>query len=561
MRPAELPADVRENEGLQAEAAVFDALRDSLEDRYTVFHSLAWKDATRRGDPAQDREADFVVCHPDLGVMVVEVKGGIVAYDPDTREWSSTSRSGHVSTIKDPFRQARDTSYGLERQLRKMVSQSGSLRVFHAVCFPHCAVRAADLPGDGPPEIVFDAEGLREIGARIERAFAFCRQGAELRGPGLKEIIGALQRLHGLALEGRRDAAIVIAEHQREFDRLTASQGRVLDMVASNKRLLVHGCAGSGKTFLAKRLAVKRAGAGERVLVLCFNEMLGSLLHEDLADFENLTATNFHHACELFARAAGLRLNPLVAERASDYYDSLPDVAFETAALDPDLRFDTIVVDEAQDFEPDWWALVDVLLAPGGSVCVFTDSNQLLYGPDRGVLPSPPGPFAEVALTENIRNTQQIHKTALRFFEGASPTALGPEGESPRWIPASSFEDQLQKLEEVLDRLLREQHIEPADIVVLTPKGAASTELQGVPKVAGRSLVPYENRQPRDIGWSTVRKFKGLESPVVVLMELDWTLVVSQRMRELAYVGVTRARDYLWVIGEEGALGMLREPR
>lgn len=549
MRPTDLPPDVRADEGLQAEAAVFDALSGGLDERYTVFHSLAWKDATRRGEHAQDREADFVVCHPEHGVIVVEVKGGIIAYDPDTGEWFSTSRGGHRSRIKDPFEQARNCSYGLQRQLQNLVSQAGSLRIHHAVCFPHCLVRAADLPGDGPPAIVFDSTAMGEMGVRIERAFAYSRQGAELRGPGVKEIIGALQRLHGSALEGRRDVAVIIAEHQREFDRLTEDQGRVLDMVDANKRLLVRGCAGSGKTWLAKRLAVKRSQAGQRVLVLCFNDMLGGRLHDELAAFEGVTATNFHRACEAFVRTAGVRLNQPTAGRSSDYYDSLPDVAFEAAALDPTLRFDTIIVDEAQDFEPDWWAVVEELLAPEGSLCVFTDSNQLLYGPDHGKIPPRLGPFAEFVLPENLRNTQRIHQAALEFFEGDSlPIAKGPEGESPRHLPASTFAEQMEQLDETLARLLREQRVDPADIVVLTPKGAASTSLAGVEKVANRRLVPYEDRQPGDIGWSTVRKFKGLESPVVILVEMDGPGVTA-RVRELAYVGITRARDYLWVIG------------
>ncbi len=50
MRPAGLPPEVRPNEGLPAQAAVFDALRDALDDKYTLFHSLACKDPSRPGE-------------------------------------------------------------------------------------------------------------------------------------------------------------------------------------------------------------------------------------------------------------------------------------------------------------------------------------------------------------------------------------------------------------------------------------------------------------------------------------------------------------------------------
>jgi superfamily I DNA and RNA helicase len=59
----------------------------------------------------------------------------------------------------------------------------------------------------------------------------------------------------------------------------------------------------------------------------------------------------------------------------------------------------------------------------------------------------------------------------------------------------------------------------------------------------------------------SIRRFKGLERPVVVLIELEAVLKEAERL----YVGLTRARLHLVVLGRAGTLAELtgtaeREP-
>jgi ATP-dependent exoDNAse (exonuclease V) beta subunit len=49
---------------------------------------------------------------------------------------------------------------------------------------------------------------------------------------------------------------------------------------------------------------------------------------------------------------------------------------------------------------------------------------------------------------------------------------------------------------------------------------------------------------------ATIHRFKGLESPVVVLAELD-SRVPAEQLPGLVYVGATRARSHLVVIGSD----------
>ena len=55
----------------------------------------------------------------------------------------------------------------------------------------------------------------------------------------------------------------------------------------------------------------------------------------------------------------------------------------------------------------------------------------------------------------------------------------------------------------------------------------------------------------------TIRRFKGLERPVVVLVELD---PADPRLDRLLYVGASRARQHLVVIGPAAVLERLGRP-
>lgn len=491
---------------------------------------------------------------------MLEVKGGIIAYAPENHQWTSTSKTGYVNRISDPFRQAMKSCHGLLGRIKKMISQHGMMRIYHASVFPHCQIRSEDLPGSTSSEITIDTHGLRDLENRILRAFEYWRNGAILRGPTFDEVLAALRRIHNGRVAGTRNISIQIAEHHAEFDRLTADQMRLLDMVAANRRLLVRGCAGSGKTFLAKRLAAKRSAKGEKVLVLCFNNLLGGLLEEELRNLPGVTATNFHHLCERLAREASVPLPSMANVGESAYYGALIDAAMKALESDSSLRFDTVIIDEAQDFDLVWWIVIESLLAnSNASLTVFIDTNQILHGTSKGV-PASLGPFAESDLSQNVRNTQSIHREALRFFRGdPEPSAEGPEGTAPTWIRAESYDEEIQRLAEMLGRLVKEDKISTEDIVVLTPKGTNSTSLRSRDKIGKLPLVPVEQREAGEIGWSTVRRFKGLESPIVIITELDGEIAKSAHLRELVYVGVTRARDYLYLIGASDTLTLLKQ--
>src|SRR5262249_25084413 len=94
-----------------AEQAVYTILATHLPNDFVVFHNVRWLAKSRAGG-AVDGETDFLIAHPDYGVLVIEVKGGTIRYDGATGAWTSTDRNGVVYDI-DPFGQARRAQYSL----------------------------------------------------------------------------------------------------------------------------------------------------------------------------------------------------------------------------------------------------------------------------------------------------------------------------------------------------------------------------------------------------------------------------------------------------------------
>src|SRR5258706_5443420 len=94
-----------------AERRLYEGFIEQLDDAYVVYHSVDWVLADSKG--RVEGEADFVIAHPVDGVLALEVKGGRLAYDPATRRWTQSGRSGTHHLDEDPFHQAKDEMHSL----------------------------------------------------------------------------------------------------------------------------------------------------------------------------------------------------------------------------------------------------------------------------------------------------------------------------------------------------------------------------------------------------------------------------------------------------------------
>ena len=89
-------------------------LVDQLPNDCIIYHSYPWlwSDRNDRGNTTiREGETDFVILLPTHGMLILEVKGGEISYDENTREWSRVLGGGRLKPIQDPFEQVRRNTH------------------------------------------------------------------------------------------------------------------------------------------------------------------------------------------------------------------------------------------------------------------------------------------------------------------------------------------------------------------------------------------------------------------------------------------------------------------
>lgn len=551
--------------GRNAEALVSERMRSTLDVDYRVYENVSWLGRTREHGANRDGEADLVIAHPDRGILVVEVKAGEIRRERGGR-WYGGGRLLDVS----PQEQARNSKYALVAKLKELPSWPVDLDPIagHAVAFPGVDLATADglLGPDLDASIVLDAAAL-ESGAHtkqaIDRAFDFwARDSVQRRPPGRRgiELLDSiLDTPVKLTSRLRRE----IAEAEPLVLQLTKGQYQVLRQHGRFRRLDIAGCAGSGKTMLAAEKARMLAREGFDTLVVCFNSPLARELSADLAEAREQTGrleiSTFHGLCERLATEAGV-LPPKPSPTPPSWFEETLPSALLAAADTLGPRFHAIVVDEGQDFALGWLESLQLLLHdPRDDVFwVFHDEAQSLYREDRVASLG----MERIDLDINCRNPAPIHELASRFAHGQPESyALRDDGRSPEIIEAEPGRPTLEAVRKVLHRLRQDEGVAPWDIAVLTGRSMANSDVwhqrlfgnevlwSGHVDEAGNPLgIPVEEVAdvPGDaILMDSIRRFKGLERPVIALVELDER---DEHLRQLLYVGISRARQHLVAI-------------
>lgn len=104
-------------------------------------------------------------------------------------------------------------------------------------------------------------------------------------------------------------------------------------------------------------------------------------------------------------------------------------------------------------------------------------------------------------------------------------------------------------LQSLLHRLVNVEGIPSEDVIVLTPASEKRSHWKRDDQL-GNFILTWDSASEMDLAIrvSTIFAFKGLESAVVILTELD--MGSNQEIRDqVTYVGLSRARHHAVIIG------------
>lgn len=522
----EAPADFNNSQG---EVDIFNALK-SLDDRCYVFHSLRWLGNPKYGRKKPQGEADFAIFDPRRGLLVLEVKSGLIRHDAGV--WYQTNRAtGVEKPMQDPEQQASSTKFELLPLFQDSLSPTESCLIGTAVWFPSGTFAKQSLPLNLHPDIVFDEGSLNHPKQAIAQAFDYWKQKFKhnLSQRGEKQILSLLAPTFQVipSLKAGFD------KRAQQFIQMTRQQAGIIDFLDEQEVAVISGTAGTGKTVVALEKARRLAERSESVLFLCYNSGLRNFLKQE-HDFPGVDFHTFHSVAKKFIGDAPSF--ELMAERFLEYLSNSTEF----------WPYDHLIIDEGQDFSDEW--LEWLIERTEGCKYIFYDKKQLIF---RDTLPGwIENADCRLVLTKNCRNTLQVSRTAYRFAN----LTPGKSGELVQGVPTQLHDCEssaavLKRIKHIVGELLKQDAVQPEDIAILTMSTTEKSLLTNQQSIHSISLA--ESFEKGKICFTTARKFKGLEARVIFVVDLALAKLVDSNFLQRLYVGCSRARDELHLFIQE----------
>ena len=535
-----------DNEG---EREVLGWFHDQItDDRVEVFCNQEWLDGGAR------REMDFIVSIPDVGMCIVEVKGGTVdIMGNQWRQWSKTEKAmvprNFVYQLDCERRTVRDI-------LLQSFDQMNLPKIGYVLVTPNSSFALdAILPGLTRNVLVSKSD-------KQELWTAMVRQTKNANGSREFTELNQLAVRFLLESPGENYEAIVATTRQRgeTVEYLTVEQSFILEMMEENEQIQINGGPGTGKTVVAIEEALRLVRNGLRVGLLCYNRGLSAYFKHQMQKVDDhYVPAVVGTVLDSLRILAGVADSPIPQDAAQrDYYDTdMPRQVLKALQnLPSEKKLDAVVLDEVQDMTEIYWKLIQAALKDPihGKVVLVGDPTQELRA---NVTPSPWPHIAKARLSINLRNSRSIAEALNEFYEGRQSQPRGVINGIPPEVHIVPDSDQvIDEVEKFITQLVDVYHWRRGDITVLTtrhrhPKHDAA-------RVNGDDAYWEEHFKSDDVFYSHINSYKGLERPYVILAVNGFSGQQDADARKKSlYVGSSRARDELAIFGTQTDLEAL----
>ena len=261
--------------------------------------------------------------------------------------------------IKVPAVQAMNAMHGFNNYLSNNLEEpygSGNLMASFAYCavFPDIQLGKDDWAPNSPRSLMVGKEDFPNFEQRVYEIL----EGQTYKKPGV--VLCRLIRtalMPSISIKRKRYSKGSVEIIEEQISRLTEAQFNGWAQLRANKRMIIRGIAGSGKTVIAEEIAKELSTEGLSVLLLCYNKRLREWIQEDLKGTD-ITVRTYHSLCKELCSKAGLDQ----PEFDEDYWDSGFQQFFEDAVEVAGVTYDAIIIDEGQDFHENWFENLELEL-------------------------------------------------------------------------------------------------------------------------------------------------------------------------------------------------------
>lgn len=541
------------NSPSSGERKVFEFFKANAPNDWYVFHSFRLP----KHKYVVFGEADFVVVAPGYGVFVLEIKSGGVGFNGS--DWMFINRDNEITYKKrGPFQQAREAMFEMERiiveKLGKGYDRTHILYGYGVIFTDESNFPAQLMTEDEPWRLCQKnkANDYCKFIRTLSKKFIEELQELSKTPSGLVSVIEADNMAK--ALRPIIDCIVplksFIQSSEDDIIALTEEQYACLDDIYLNNQIVITGGAGTGKTLIAVEDARRTASESKKIGMFCYNKNLAEYIRTNIKN-ENVDVFSFHSFMQRISASA-----PTATELASAEYFSnkLPSIALARIAAGAIEKYDKLIVDEFQDLCTEIYLKVfDALLIGGlldGCFSFYGDfARQSIYNPSvtLDTLKSFTF-FARKGLSVNCRNTLFIGNELINItgYDDKNYKLKIP-GEPVDYIVWDSIEQEKAALTSVIAKY-RQLGFSSKSIMVLSPYKRGNSIVSNYDKdkfVIG----DYGDEETQYYAqFSTIQAFKGLESEIVVLVDID-----SYSDTQLMYIALSRARSKMVVLESENA--------
>lgn len=606
------------------ERTLFGTLKDHLPDDYIVYYE----------PDINGRRPDFVIIGPDLGLVVLEVKDYTVntLYELYPDEWRIYSSAGTLETVKNPYKQARENAFHVVNLLKKdknLVQLGGQFHghlkfpygfgaVFTRLKQTHVVKHQLHrlipmnfmLTRDeiDPEDEAFSEEHLIE---KILGMFTVFHRKVNILSD---EDIQAI-RYH-LFPEVRISAEFKAPAYYQDQLLLSMHNIKAMDLhqeslakQIGDKHRLIRGVAGSGKTLILASRAkmLLKENPGWKILVLCYAIPLSRSLRmiidhmidepEDLFDFVSGEVKSQLH--ERRAQIEVYTFHEWLLKTLKIKDTDIPLIIGKLEQKEAILpTYDAILIDEGQDFEPEWLRLLTHVLNPDTqSLLLVEDRAQNIFKRKTSLAQHVGLDFRgrSKILNINYRNTAQIAQFAWNFYRSNSnlkdkvregsvegveiipPQATKRKGPEPIIKRCQSLNEEMEFMIRRIKELVEGNKVSFSDIAILyrVKKNYNTSYIDIIKKQLAHSKIPFYwvtenaaskreyNQTDNSVKISTIDSAKGLDFRAVFIVNIENLPFRREENEErevsLFYIGMTRALEWLFLTysGESKFTGYL----
>jgi superfamily I DNA and RNA helicase len=208
-------------------------------------------------------------------------------------------------------------------------------------------------------------------------------------------------------------------------------------------------------------------------------------------------------------------------------------------------KYDSLIIDEGQDFEADWFEILRLFLREGGNILWLDDPDQNL----QDKRPVPMQGFVRYCSRVNYRSPESIANfisdtLPIPFEQGNPLPGLGVAVHTYT-APAEQPKIVVKAVQNLVQRGFSHD-----DIVVLTCRGVQGSVFSQLDTIGGVGLRHFtgeydsQGRQIMTQGkltFESIYRFKGQEAPAVILVDVDPRAERREREERLLFCGMTRA--------------------